>query len=492
MIKKSGMEKLKSALLIAAIFLFFVIFFFKIHPIMIFDTDDWVNSCFQRSALFWWGAWHPTKVLPEILMPLTSLFGAFGIDLLLHDHFVSISLAYALVVSLFITSVFGLLYSLLKKTKSNTVLLGYYLLCHFWIYRTSENNNLHILYSGNATCYFNYVIPGLINCIVVLWLMHLQVSHGDLQKGFLACTPAQQGAFVLLTYLSIFSNIWGSITLAVYVGAVSLFDGIREIREKRFSLPGYLKAHLFECGILLLWAVQQIFEINGGQANHTDPGPFFPNVLSALYRCVVIYRSFNPYFRASAILILLLGILLAIVYKERDTLRKLAMLFTTLLVIGLYMVLSCARVCVGYIARPDAQYGCFFFGMMILLLCAETILRHLPPVRALVPLMLVIVLCNTNTGVRTFREANMGGFPPDACMRFCRDVEQQFMDAQEMGSDRLSLVVPRFDSVDNWPIARYATYYFSDYFYKMGLTEKQIEVTQLDPQDQKNIDLRIW
>lgn len=498
--KKRSAETLWTALLFAAIFLFFLNFFFRVHPIMIFDTDDWVLGFLQRDALPQWGAWNPAKVLPEVLMPLVTLFGAFGIDPFLQDHFLSVSFSYALTVSLFVTALMALLYFQMRKGPGRLALLAYFLLCHFWIYRTAPSSNLHMLYSGNATCYFNYVVPNLLNCILVLWLLRMsKTSSGEcpagyspIQDGFLRLPVWQQGLFVLLAYFAVFSNVWASIILAVYLGAASLFDGIRMIRDQHFSLAGYLKGHLLPAGVLLLWAVQQIFELSGGRASSISGGPFWQAVLNCLYSCLVLVRSFNKGFLISAILILLAGLILALIHKEKGTLYKLALLATSLVVGGIYLVLSCAKVGVGYLSRPDVHYGCFFFGMLMLLICADVVFRRLPPFKTVVPLLLVIVLCNCNTYFRTYQDSITGGYSPAACMRFCNDVMQQFLDAEEMGSDRLSLVVPLFDSPGNWPISANAGYRFSNYFYKLGITEKKIEVTQLDPRNEKNIELNLW
>lgn len=497
--KKCGMERWKTALVLIAVFLFFLLFFFKLHPIMIFDTDDWLYAYAQRTALLQWKGWNPAKILPETLQPLVTLVGAFGFDLFLKDHFLSISFSYALVVSLAVTSMAGMLYIQLRKGSGRVMLLAYFLLCHFWIYRTQAAGNLHMLYSPNATCFFNYVIPNLLNCTLVLWLMKMSsetpkepaAGYSPLQDAFLQLLAWQKGLFILLVYFAVFSNLWASIILAVYVGAVSLFDGVRMIRDRRFSLMAYLKGHLLPAGILLLWAVQQVYELNGVRAETVGGGPFWPGVLDSLRACVALALSCTRRFLLCSALILLAGLALAVFYKEKETLYRLGLLATSFCVSGLYLVLSCARTGSGYLSRPDVHYVCFFFGMLMLLACLDVILRKLPPVKTLMPLFLVIVLCHCNTSARTYQDSIMGNYSPAACMRFCRDVEQQFLDAQERGEERIVLVVPEFGDEDNWPIARNAGPRFSAYFYKMGITEKEIEVIELDPQPEKNLELRL-
>ena len=86
----------------SVVFSFLFLFFAKIHPIMIFDSDDWGVAMFRRRALPLWGIWNPARILPEVLMPVCSSIGAHILYPLLGDFSWSTTLVYAAVVSGFI------------------------------------------------------------------------------------------------------------------------------------------------------------------------------------------------------------------------------------------------------------------------------------------------------------------------------------------------------------------------------------------------------
>lgn len=491
--KKLRRETLGTLFLFFLIFLFFLLFFFRVHPIVIFDTDDWGVSHMQRSALPQLHAWNPGKILPEILMPLVTLAGASIFGPLTQDHFLAVSLGYAVTVSLCVTVLAWLLYRMLDKGGTRLALLSFFLLCHFWIYRKVRSGNLHMLYAANATCYFNYVIPNLLNCALVLWLMHLQRTGKSIQEGFVRLTRPLKALFIMAAYFSIFSNLFSSIITAAYVGTAVLFDLVRTVREKRFSLSRFFKSHLAEAAILLMWACLHLFELSGGRAADFRGEPFGQNLLRVIASLWTILYSLNLRFFLTALALLVLGGLVILRSRDGRSAYQLAVLFTVFLVTGLYLILCCAKVSGSYLARPDVQYGCFFYGMLILLVCAGAILRKIPRLKPMLPLLLVVILCNCNTPSRTFADPTMGGYSSQACLRFCRDVVQQFTEAEAAGQTQLTLIVPSFPaSEDNFPLALYGGPVISEYLYKMGLTERLLEVSEMEVSPDKNIELGLY
>ncbi|MBR2733236.1 MAG: hypothetical protein IKD80_03170, partial [Selenomonadaceae bacterium] len=59
-------EVVTGALTFAAMF----IFFSQVHPIVLFDGDDWNVISDARVGLPKWGGWNPIKVLPETFFPI--------------------------------------------------------------------------------------------------------------------------------------------------------------------------------------------------------------------------------------------------------------------------------------------------------------------------------------------------------------------------------------------------------------------------------------
>ena len=489
--RKRILDKCIPILLLLSVFFFFLIFFYKIHALVLFDTDDWTYSYFQRNLALEWGGWNPTRVLPEVLMPLVTLVSNFVFGLLIPDHFRAISMGYAVTLSLLITVMCWFLYRLLEKSNGKWLLLFYFLICHFWIYRILPHGNEYMFRAVNVTCVFFYVIPNLLNCILVLWIMQMQKSNGSIREGFLQMSHSKRGAFVLFIVLAIYSNLWASICLAVYVSVIALFDGIHMLLKKNFSLMKYLKKHVIEICIVTLWAIQQIYEINGGRAAGIDPGPYMQSLLTTLRAFHDLLRELNTYFILSAIAIFLLAAVTIVIHKDKEAARSLLILLTSVFIVGLYLILSCARTGSGYLARPEVHYCGFFFAMLILIISADTIFRHFSIMSALMPLFLAFAVCNCNTEGRTYLESNMGNYSPEACIRVCNDIMQQFLDVDTAGKTEIIMEVPYFQSENNWPIANYAAGTFASHFYKMGITEKLIHVMEFHCTTDKNIQLRI-
>ena len=95
-------EKLMLAIYMILIFSASYIFYTKVEPIMICDTDDWNYISSTRLAIPLWGNWNPSKVFPETLMGLCGFFAAYVIYPLLGDYIFSLTYVFAFVVSTFI------------------------------------------------------------------------------------------------------------------------------------------------------------------------------------------------------------------------------------------------------------------------------------------------------------------------------------------------------------------------------------------------------
>ena len=67
-------------------FIFFFVWYTQIHPISLFDGDDWRYVSDSRSAVPIWGAWNPSRIFPEIFMPLCSGAAAYVVYPLLGNY----------------------------------------------------------------------------------------------------------------------------------------------------------------------------------------------------------------------------------------------------------------------------------------------------------------------------------------------------------------------------------------------------------------------
>lgn len=77
-------------------------FFIKIHPLYIYDTDDWTYISYSRPAWPTVKQWNPTKILPEILMPLSAELGVRFIYPFTGDYIGSMAVTFGIVLVVFI------------------------------------------------------------------------------------------------------------------------------------------------------------------------------------------------------------------------------------------------------------------------------------------------------------------------------------------------------------------------------------------------------
>lgn len=158
-------------------FVFFMVFYTRIHPIILSDTDDWMYTFHHREAIPIWNYWNPIRVFAEVFMSLISEICSYFIYPITGDYFKTLTGGYAFSVSVFITVYVVNVYKFLYKKYnmgifSCTAIIIFYLLCHFWIFRKAESGNDYMFRASDACIYFYYVIPNIMNCIAVLWMMY--------------------------------------------------------------------------------------------------------------------------------------------------------------------------------------------------------------------------------------------------------------------------------------------------------------------------------
>lgn len=105
----------------ALAFISMFIFFTAVHPLCIYDSDDWRYIAYVRVPFPSISEWNPTKILPETLLPLSAKLGMYLFYPFSHDFIGSLSLMFAIVLSLFIMAYclnFTMLYSELFHLKN--------------------------------------------------------------------------------------------------------------------------------------------------------------------------------------------------------------------------------------------------------------------------------------------------------------------------------------------------------------------------------------
>lgn len=373
----------------------FYYFFTRIHPIILSDTDDWFYAFNNREAVPLWKDWNPSRVFAEILMPFVSEICAYVIYPVIGDFFRSLTLGYAIVLAVTITVLISVIRKYLCEKYhageyTSIITLSFFILCHFWIFRVEDSGNNYMFKTIDACTYFYYVIPNIINCIMVIYMKNnnyiQNFDNNPERKKY-----ERMAVFVTLLYFCIFSNIWASIIIASFVSSNLLFDMVCLIKKHKFNIVAFIKKQLINFTILIVWIISQIFEMGGGRAEQISAQISYKEILNTLNIQHNVIKSLNNKFVVFMFLLLLFGLYFIIKDKDWYKLIEIIRFSLAFVIIELYLVLSCAKAGAWYISRADVFYGMFFFIMMIGILCFTTIMNHLTILRAFIPLVIIII-----------------------------------------------------------------------------------------------------
>lgn len=478
-------EKIIYAIYLLGVFGFFLVFFGRIHPVLILDTDDWFYLYNTRYALPLWGVWNPARVFPEVLSPLVfrvSVYLLYPLTESLTEAVAwGMAVLLAALLTLFAREFFMFLTSKLKVETIGAIEASlFFFICNFLIYRTKLSGNEYMLRALDATCYFYYIIPSVMGGILVMYLMRT----GLLKRLFAKGEYEKKALLVLFIYFQIFSNLFSSVILVAYIGTCLLFELAGRIKNRKMSLKEYIFDNICELLIIIAWAFSHIFELGGGRASEEN-NTFLEGLLKALKDCVASIFNTNGTFKLAVILIVFGALATFLYYKAKDHEilkddsffgEALKTVLMSDLLCTLYLVLLCGKLN-KYADRPDAMYGGFFFGMLLVMILLVWVLKRFSLSRLILPLLLIVMLSAIDTSDRTFLESNVENLSKEACIKINDDICSQVIEAVDNGQTEMVLKVPKFDSVDNWPLALYGGQRIPDCLYKYGIIDRTIIVT---------------
>jgi hypothetical protein len=458
-------------------------FFFKVCPLMIIDTDDWhyINS--YRLPVPEWGR-NPTRVLPYLLGRLTC-----KISMIIFYPFMNFSLALSCGAALVLSVCISLYCILIKKYIENTFNIGnkaafvvtsLVLIFHFLVMRTKKSGNLQMFSTIDFDCYFFYVIPNLICAIVVL--LRIVKWHG--------CNLTQKSIYIILLYFGLTSNLFTSIIIVSYVLGNLLFNFWGEILHKTFRFILFVKKNVFDIFIMIFWIIINIFEMNGGRS-----GDFDTSLLDGINYVSSTLKKWpervNGLFLGISIAILGFGVAIVIIKKHKESISRIAVFLISGIIYFTYIVLLCIKLD-GYFSRPDCTFGIFFFFILILCVFLSEIIQRYPNIKIILPMTAIIGLCVIDTDSKTFAYSTKMGIDPATCIAVNEDIIQQIQEADASNKTETVIYVPKFDRDDNWPIAVSAKSYLPDLFYKYGIINNEIVITEIIPTEEKNMEFNIY
>ena len=467
-------DKIKMILFIGIIFIFTYIFFTRIHKLVIFDADDWTYVSEPRSFIPLWGVWNPAKLFPESLMPLCGSIASYLVNPFINDYVRSITIVSAFVVSTFISIYIYMFSSFIKKkfkhSTNGTIVIGLlFFLFHFLLFAVKDMNNQYLFWSHNVNCYYNYLIPNLVNFSLIFYLLSNDIDYSTkFPKNF------KYGIILLLIYISIFSNMFCNIIIGVFAGVEILVNFIKE--RKKINIKEFFKKYFLLFVILVLWLVALIFELNGGRAESPYNVNFITAFIESAKNLGYMLKD-NINFNVLLVsLITLIGFIISIFKNKKEDKSIYIKLLLCVFITGLYYTLICAKVGPNYIFRAEDIFGFYAFGLILIFICLGYLLKKYPSISMIIPIVLCFFIVELNMKLRTFTESNTSNIDPSICEKLDNDFINQIKEADEKGVDHIELHVPDFNSNDNWPIATYFGKRIAKTAYIHGITKKQLTI----------------
>lgn len=469
------------------VFVGLFVFFYIVHPIYIYDSDDWTYVSYSRQALPNVNQWNPTKILPETLMPLVSEVGARLIYPITGDYIKSLAVVFAITISLIIAIYFFLSMKRIKdsfeiKSASICIIGGAFILFHFLPFSVSEINNRFLFYGGNANCYFNYIIPGLCNVICVLIFLRDDIDSYKFSKECII----RSGWLILLIYLCINSNMFHSIILISFFGSECLIELIESIKNKKkiiMCLYSVVKTKRYELLVILAWLVSIIMESQGARAQWAA-GTTLKN-LPVVYCFKLFLKSItelNIVWLLSSIIIVLAAFVLYLFTKENKTtidenyFRNIRRMFLAQAITIVYLILLCSKVSSEYIQNNTVMFSWMIWCMLIVLFSLSYLLKW-KYLGLLLPLILYLLVFNTVIDGKKYADNNVvWNYGVNTVKEIDDYIIEEVHKADRAGAEYVDVKVPVTDSL-YWPLdVSYAGDRIASTLFVHGIIENKVHV----------------
>jgi len=457
------------------LFLLFFVFFSQIHPLVPFDSDDWINMGMARRAYPSFAFWNPTKVFPECFEPFVASFAAFFVTPLIGDYLNAMIFTNAAVVSLFIIIYLFSFQRLIehkfkipKLSVFSIVLL--FAILHFLILKTEEANNEYLWYSHDCNCYYHYTIPNLLCASLVMWLMWNSINsiRNRLTIGIIG----------FVSYLALCSNLYSTIILTAYLGSVLLIDVIQADHKEPKWIITFVKRHWYPLLIILLWFIIQLIEVNGRRATsygHMDR-PLLQEVELTFNYFLSISYNIKFIFFIIFIIIGTIGIYFVSEKKQLALTGKTPfVLFCSLILSTTYLVLLSSRVVSTYILRGDVIFAFAFFFILSMAFCICYLCVKVKYFKIALPGLIVLALFELNNPKNVFKDIQFEyGLNAQSCLQLDKYVINRVCEADAQGKDSVFIQVPRFNDDDNWPLSIDLSKSVGTTLYKHNITRRNI------------------
>lgn len=467
------------------------IFFTRVHPLIIYDADDWTYIAYYRAFIPIFGSWNPAKVLPETLMPFCGTIAVYVINPLINNYVESMMIITAFMVSIAIVIyLYTFINFIIKRYELSMtigILIGFvFFLLHFLLFIVKDSNNDYLFLTHNVNCYYNYLIPNLLNFSLVFYFL----SNDKFDFSIFFPKNLKYGVMILIIYVAIFSNLYANIILGVYAGSEILVAFINE--RKKIKFIDFVRKYFLLFMIIISWIISAIFELSGGRAADLHETGFINKLIESIGN--LKYMLFNGVSRSLLIIFLIVIIFFCLLFfknKDKDKDKNVYTKFILYIVIvTMYYLLLCAKVKPTYILSAEKIYGLYVYCLSFVFLCFAYIVKKYPKLVILFPFVICYLIVDVNGNIKNLKESNTSNISPYICEEVNKDIISQIVKADKAGLLSMKLYVPVSDRDDNWPHAFYFGERISNTLYKHGIVKNKIEI-KIIPDNNKNEKYKI-
>lgn len=464
----------------ASIFTWCMVFFYQIRPLVPYDLDDWTYIAYRRLAIPVWGLWNPSKVLPELLLPFCSEVGVRLIMPFLKDYLHSLTLSYALFAGAFICVYLLMVERMIRKMfkigrAPAYLIAAFFLVLHFWLFRIHDARNIHLLFGKNLNCFFNYVIPNILNASLVLYFFRNDPEDNSQR------TYWQSSILFIAVYMGIFSNLFQEVVLVSFIGCRLVLKLIEMLKCKK-TIPQYIKDNKFSLSIIAAWLLTCVFEANGGRARSLTSVPM--DVVTTVKNLIAWKGKLNKFCVAVCIVLVLAGIVTYIRTNKKDPVienyKRIWIYSLICMALCLsYLVLLCAKTGSEDMLLPSVVFAPVFYGFILVISSFALLLYKHPSVLIVLPIFILICVSDCDLGHNTYKEFNQVGLTVQQCYDVGDYMLDQIRQADESRAKTAELHVPLSHiTKTNWPHSqKNLGERFSRTMLRHGIISKNIELT---------------
>lgn len=398
---------------LGAIFIFLYIFYVHLFPLIPYNGDDWRYLSQYRSMMPSLRDWNPARVFPEIIFPILGYVAAYLVLPLSGDYIGAICQTFGTIISLFIIALCMSLYNLVENissSKATSILCMFlFIILSFLIFKNSDNDNVYLFYSPTLTQAVYYLIPNILNSIIVICILRVHFYSRQIKN----INLYMSGCAFLLVYFAQFSMTFSS-AISTCFAALFIILRIWHVEEATCTkkIKIYIKNIIWVDKILIFavtcWIISAVFDASGSRFASLSQQNFdlfasieaFYNQLYSMRS--IVYLLTALVFLGSICLLSHRKYMKKFIEADKKMAEALFIICTSMLLVGCLYILIGARTSPNFSGNISAIYGVFFFQILLTVICIAYLLTKIHLLKILAPALLVFLFIETTNSQKKF------------------------------------------------------------------------------------------